>query len=146
MKRIRSLTEKRTLLTLMMCNALKECKLEYKTGEDDEDSIEFSDPITDVHGVVGFDDDKTYHLLLIDETYECPTWRTMKEFESKYMPRQSEELLIDSGTECNILLYYYDNIPITSSSSLATFKFMIMKVVTNVLRFRQVLYDLAEEG
>ena len=104
MKTLKSLIEKRTLLIWMMCMALIECKLDYKICEDDEDSIEFTDSLTDIHGFVTIDDD-TYRILVLDETYESPTWITLKYFEAEYMTGQAEELLIDGGTECNTLLY-----------------------------------------
>ncbi len=144
MKTLKSLIEKRTLLIWMMCMALKECKLEYKISEDDEDSIEFTDSLTDIHGSMTLYDDGTYSIWVEDETYDSPSWSFMKRFECEYMPGDEDSLMLNEDTECNTLLYSYGGISITDSTSIISFEVMIMKAITNALRFRKMLDDFFE--
>ncbi len=141
---MKTLKEKHTLLTWMMCMAVKACKLEFETLDYEERDIEFSDPLTGVQGSISLNDDKTYRLFLMDETLECPSKYIMYSFKAKYMDDKSS-FLIDGGNECNYLLYFYDNIPITNSTSIVAFQTMITKAIINVLRFRSILEEIDDE-
>lgn len=138
------LKEKHTLLTWMMCMAVKSCKLECKTLDYEEGDIEFSDSLTGIHGIISLNDDETCHLFLMDETLECPSKYIMDAFKVEYMDDKSS-FFIDGGNECNYLLYFYDDIPITNSTSIIAFQAMITTAIMNVLRFRSILDEIDDD-
>lgn len=139
-----------TIMLLMICVALEELRLELSVYEDD-DSIEFSDPITDVQGIISLNHDRTCNIMLIDETAESPSKTTVTMFENAYMKNDLKmkghsELLIDNSSNRNTLLFFYDNISLPENTTMFTFQSIIMKTVMNVLRFRKVLNHLAEDA
>lgn len=141
---MKTLKEKHTLLTWMMGMAVKGCKLEFETLDYEEGDIEFSDSLTGVYGTISLNYDETYCLFLMDETLECPSKYTMDAFKVEYMDDNSS-FFIDGGNECNYLLYFYDDIPITNSTSIVAFQAMITKAIINVLRFRSILEEIDDE-
>ncbi|MCR4887582.1 MAG: hypothetical protein K5979_00180 [Ruminococcus sp.] len=138
---MKTLKEKHTLLTWMMCMAVKACKLEFETLDYEEGDIEFSDPLTRVQGSISLNDDETYRLFLMDETLDCPSKYTMDAFKVEYMDDNSS-FFIDGS---NYLLYFYDDIPITNSTSIVAFQAMITKAIINVIRFRSILEEIDDE-
>jgi len=141
---MKTLKEKHTLLTWMMCMAVKGCKLKCKTLDYEEGDIEFFDSLTGVHGAISLNDDGTYRLFLMDETLECPSKYTMDAFKVEYMDDNSS-FFIDGDNECNYLLYFYDDIPITNSTSIVAFQAMITKAIITVLRFRSILEEINDD-
>lgn len=77
----------------------------------------------------------------MDETLECPSKYTMDAFKVEYMDDYSS-FFIDGS---NYLLYFYDDIPITNSTSIVAFQAMITKAIINVLRFRSILEEIDDE-
>lgn len=141
------------ILLLMVCIALEEGKFELSLSEEDENSIEFTDPLTDIHGCISLKNDRKFSILMMDETNESPSKASMKLFAEAYMKNDSDwkkhseynsELLIDGGSDHNTLLFYYDNIPIRKNATMDTFRSIIVNAAMNVLRFRKVLDQLNE--
>lgn len=138
------------VLLLMMCIALEESKFELSLSEEDDDNaVEFSDPLTDIQGCISLNDDKTCNILIMDKTIESPSNESLKMFEKAYMQNNSDlknhsELLIDGGVHDNTLLFYYDDIPIPDNTTMHTFRSIIMNAVMNVFRFRKVLAHFNE--
>ena len=139
------LREKHTLLIWMMCMAVKECKLEVETLNYEECYIEFFDPVTNIQCSISLHENNTFfNLFIMDETFMSPSRHTMKKFEIEYMNYKSS-FFIDGGNECNYLLYFYDNIPITDSASIMAFQTIIMKAMLNAIRFRRILDETDED-
>ena len=139
------------ILLLMVCIALEESKFELSLSEEDEDLIEFADPLTDIHGCISLKNDRTCNILMMDETTLAPSKASMKLFAEAYMKNDSDwkkhseynsELLIDGGSDHNTLLFYYDNILIRKNATMDTFRSIILNATMNVLRFRKVLDQL----
>lgn len=137
------------ILLLMVCIALEESKFELSLSKEDDGTIEFSDPLTDIQGCISFNNDRTCSIFIMDKTIEAPSKTTMKLFEKAFMKNESDmknhsELLIDGGPDHNTLLYYYD-IPIPEkNTTVYTFRAFVLNAVMNALRFRKVLDQLDE--
>ena len=141
------------IMLLMTCIALEENKYELSLSEEDEYTVEFSDPPTDIHGCISLEKDRKCSILMMDETTWVPSKASMKLFAEAYMKNDSDwrnhsefnsELLMDGGLDHNTLLFYYDNIPIRKNATLDTFRSIILNASMNVLRFRKVLDQFNE--
>ena len=133
MKKKKEMKSKKAIMLLMICIALEESKFELSLNEDDENSVNFFDPITDICGCISLKKDMVCNILLIDERDELPSQSIVKKFEKDY----HSEFRIDCGSNHNALLFYYNNITIPENTTMHTFQALIMNVVITVLRFRK---------
>lgn len=133
MKKKKEMKRKKAIMLLMICIALEESKFELSLDEDDDSSINFIDPITDICGCISLKKDMICNILLIDERDELPSQSIVKKFEKDY----HSEFRIDCGSNHNALLFYYNNITIPENTTMHTFQELIMNAVITVLRFRK---------
>ena len=142
------------IMLLMTCMALEENKYELSLSEEDEYTVEFTDPPTDIHGSISLKENRKCSILMMDETTWTPSKASMKLFSEAYMKNDSDwrnhsefnsELLIDSSSGHNTLLFYYDNIHICKNATIDTFRSIILNAAMNVIRFRNVLDHLKED-
>ena len=133
MKKKKEMKRKHAIMLLMICIALEESKFEISSDEDDESSINFFDPITDICGRISLKQDMKCNILLIDERDVLPSQSIVKKFEKDY----HSEFRIDCGSNHNALLFYYNNITVPENTTMHTFQALIMNAVITVLRFRK---------
>lgn len=133
MKKKKEMKSKKAIMLLMICIALEESKFELSLNEDDENSVNFFDPITDICGCISLKKNMRCNILLIDERDELPSQSIVKEFEKDY----HSEFRIDCGSNHNALLFYYNNITVPENTTMHTFQALIMNAVITVLRFRK---------
>ena len=133
MKKKKEMKRKHAIMLLMICIALEESKFEISSDEDDESSINFFDPITDICGCISLKQDMKCNILLIDERDVLPSQSIVKKFEKDY----HSEFRIDCGSNHNALLFYYNNITVPENTAMHTFQALIMNAVITVLRFRK---------
>ena len=133
MKKKKEMKRKHAIMLLMICIALEESKFEISSDEDDESSINFFDPITDICGCISLKQDMKCNILLIDERDVLPSQSIVKKFEKDY----HSEFRIDCGSNHNALLFYYNNITVPENTTMHTFQALIMNAVITVLRFRK---------
>ena len=140
MKKKKEKKRKNAIMLLMICIALEESKFELSSDEDDDSSINFIDPITDICGCISLKKDMI-NILLIDERDELPSQSIVKEFEKDY----HSEFRIDCDSNHNALLFYYNNITVPENTTMHTFQALIMNAVITVLRFRSILEGTDDE-
>lgn len=133
MKKKKEMNRKHAIMLLMICIALEESKFELSLDEDDDSSINFFDPITDICGCISLKKDMICNILLIDERDELPSQSIVKMFEKDY----HSEFRIDCDSNHNALLFYYNNITVPENTTMHTFQALIMNSVITVLRFRK---------
>lgn len=141
MKKKKEMKRKQAIRILMICIALEESKFEISSDEDDDSSINFFDPITDICGCISLKKDMICNILLIDERDELPSQSIVKEFEKDY----HSEFRIDCDSNHNALLFYYNNITVPENTTMHTFQALIMNAVITVLRFRSILEGTDDE-
>lgn len=133
MKKKKEMKRKHAIMLLMICIALEESRFEFSLNEDDKNSINFFDPITDICGCISLKKDMICNILLIDERDELPSQSIVKMFEKNY----HSEFRIDCDSNHNALLFYYNNITVPENTTMHTFQALIMNAVITVLRFRK---------
>ncbi len=126
------------IISFMICSALNNCKMKYNCSCESNSSIDFTDSLTGIYGNITITSTRSYELLLIDNINRTPKWSEIKEFEDTF-PANNFHIIYDSTENQDIVVFCYDNCPITDCTSIDSFQNTFLKASLNVLRFRRFI-------
>ena len=131
-------TKLEAMLIQMISMALTSMHIEHTVNVEDHTMFDFVDKVLGIQGTIGIAEDQALSIFVIDETYECPTKATIKQLEAKIV-KPKAELYISGEDEHNVLLYYFDDVPLSEATTIASIQYVLMTAFLSAIKVRNLI-------
>lgn len=136
-------TKTETMLIQMISMALTSMYIEHTFNVEHHTMFDFADEVLGIQGTIGITEDRALSIFVIDETYECPTQATIKRLEAKIV-KPKAELYISGEDEHNVLLYYFDDVLLSKTTTIASIQHILMTAFLSVIKVRSLIANEEE--
>lgn len=136
-------TKTETMLIQMISMALTSMCVEHGANTEDHTMFDFVDEVLGIHGIISITEEQALSIFVIDETYECPAESTLKRLEAKVV-KPKAELYISGEDEHNVLLYYFDDVPLSETTTITSIQHILMTAFLSVIKVRLLIENEEE--
>ncbi len=131
-------TKTETMLIEMVKMALTSLKIKHKLSDEDSTTFEFADGVLKLEGTISITEDQALSIFIMDFTDECPSNAELKFFE-EHVVKPKVDLCISGEDECNVLLYYFNDIPLSVTTTIEYIQYKLVLALMSVVRIRNLI-------
>lgn len=122
----------------MVKMALTSLKTKHKLSYEEPTTFEFVDEVLDINGTISITEGQALSIFIMDFTDEYPSKAELTFFE-EHVVKPKVDLCISGEDKWNVLLYYFDDIPLDETTTIAYIQYKLMTALMSVIKVRNLV-------